>query len=419
MMPAPAERRLARLAAAIAQPTQCIADQRRPAVPDDLLLPLSTPLDVRRGLTQACDIHFKLRWGILSASAIASDWCKCLQDVPGAAVVACAARDPTRAQAFADDHHIRTAHASYEALVADPDVDIVYIGTKTPDHHAHCMLAISAGKHVLCEKPFTATAADAVEVFAAAEAKGLFCQEGMWLRFFPVYEHARAAIERGVIGDVTGASADYPDRCYAITPAVFAFGAASGECPPQPIVAAAGSACGGASGCVLHYVGQGVGTVTFPRGRYEEQTIITGSAGRIKILKPAHHPTRLEIYTGGTQGSSSMGEHGYEGRRDGWSEPAQRGVHVEATEYPLLEPAGERGEAPGRRFDVERGVVRYAGWSWGHGNQHGFTYQAQAVHRCLGAGLTGCPQHTAAECIHTCAIIDEVERQLLEKSGHG
>ena len=60
------------------------------------------------------------------------------------------------------------------------------------------LMAIAAGKHVLCEKPFTDTAAQAREVYAAAAAKGLFCQEGMWVRYFPAYEHAKAAIELGV-----------------------------------------------------------------------------------------------------------------------------------------------------------------------------------------------------------------------------
>ena len=86
------------------------------------------------------------------------------------------------------------------------------IGTKTADHHAHMLMAIAAGKHVLCEKPFTDTAEQAREVYAAAEAKGLFCQEGMWVRYFPAYEHTKAAIELGVIGDIKGVSADYPDR---------------------------------------------------------------------------------------------------------------------------------------------------------------------------------------------------------------
>jgi hypothetical protein len=320
---------------------------------------MSTPLDIRKGLTKADGIHHKLRWGIISASAIASDWTKSLQDVPGAAVTACAARDEKRAQTYAQDHGIPTAHASYEALCADPNVDIVYIGTKTADHHAHALMAIAAGKHVLCEKPFTETAAQAREVYAAAAARGLFCQEGMWVRYFPVYEHAKAAIELGVIGEVRQVKADYPDRVYALTPAPFAFGAAE-----LPDIAAAGSASG-SHGVVLAYGARGVANITFPLGRFEEETVIEGTEGRIKILKPSHHPTMMEIYSGGYFSAVEKTEHGYEGRRDGWSEPSQHGVHVERVTYPLPEPAGERGMPAGSRWDPALGLVRYKGWNWG------------------------------------------------------
>lgn len=188
-------------------------------------MPMATPLDIRKGLTSADGVNHKLNWGIISASAIASDWIKCLQDVPGATVTACAARDHPRAKIYAADHGIGTAHASYEELCSDRNVDIVYIGTKTTDHHKHMLMAIAAGKHVLCEKPFTETAEQAREVYAAARAKGLFCQEGMWVRYFPAYEHAKAAIELGVSRSIAKPSllaallaahrvpADYSDPC--------------------------------------------------------------------------------------------------------------------------------------------------------------------------------------------------------------
>jgi predicted dehydrogenase len=89
---------------------------------------------------------------------------------------------------------------SYEELCADPTIDIVYVGTKTADHCAHSLLAVAGGKHVLCEKPFTTNAAEARQCYAAAEQKGVMMQEGMWTRYFPAYEHARAALEAGAIG---------------------------------------------------------------------------------------------------------------------------------------------------------------------------------------------------------------------------
>ena len=168
--------------------------------------PMNTPLDIRQGKTREEDIGFPLRWGILSASAIASDWIKSLQDVPGASVVAVAARDKERASAYANAHGIPTAYGSYKELCDDPNVDIVYIASRTWKHYQDMMMAIAAGKHVLCEKPFTDTADQAREIYAAAKKAGVVCWEGMWLRYFPAVEHARAALERGDIGDSTSAT---------------------------------------------------------------------------------------------------------------------------------------------------------------------------------------------------------------------
>ena len=197
--------------------------------------PLNTPLDIRKGLTKPEGVNHKLRWGILTASAIASDWIKSLQDVPGAEVTAVGARDLERARAFAEAHGIPNAYDSYQAVCEDPDVDIVYIASKTWDHHRDLMTAINARKHILCEKPFTDTAEQAKEVFEAADKADVICWEGMWLRFFPAVEHARTAMARGDIGDLKVVQADYPDRVYALNPAITGFGA-----DEMPLVVAAG-----------------------------------------------------------------------------------------------------------------------------------------------------------------------------------
>ena len=78
--------------------------------------PMSTPMDIRLGQTRAEDVNFPLRWGVISASAIASDWIKSLQDVPGASVTAVAASDKGRATAYAEAHGIPKAYDSYQAL---------------------------------------------------------------------------------------------------------------------------------------------------------------------------------------------------------------------------------------------------------------------------------------------------------------
>ena len=143
----------------------------------------TTPLDVRSGLTTADGTSFPLRWGFIGTGGISSDWAKCLTaSCPGATLASVAARTEATAAAFAEEHGVTRSAASYEELVADPEVDIIYIGTITPLHKAHTMLAIAAGKHVLCEKPLAESAADAEEMYAAADAQGVMLQEGMWTR---------------------------------------------------------------------------------------------------------------------------------------------------------------------------------------------------------------------------------------------
>lgn len=404
--------------------------------------PMNTPMDIRLGLTHENGIHHPLRWGILSASSISSDWVKSLQDVPGASVAAIAARDLDRARMFAEAHEIPTAYDSYQALCEDPDVDIVYIASKTWDHHRDLMMAAKAQKHILCEKPFTDTADQAKEAYDAADKAGVVCWEGMWLRFFPAVEHARAAMERGDIGDLRVVQADYPDRVYALNPAITGFGA-----DEMPVIAAAGrkarpqahadgvlSAHGSSpSAAVLQYAGQeGIAVITFPNGRFIEESQYIGTQGRITVESPSHHPTAVTIRTGrppkrGTrrqEGKPSIELDPRKGWTGDWIEthwnqdrnPSSGPFnHVERFEYPCPTPAPiTRGQPPGSRWTGER-LIEYKGWTWHGGNQHGFMYQAQAIHRCMAAGLKEMPQWTTAESIRVCEIIDEINRQCAER----
>jgi predicted dehydrogenase len=103
-----------------------------------------------------------------------------------------------------------TVYGTYDEVYADPDVDIVYIGTPHSFHKKNCIDAIAARKHVLCEKPFTVTAAEAEEVLAAAKAYGVFVMEGMWTRFNPlVLDIHRMLHEDKVIGDVRRVYCDF------------------------------------------------------------------------------------------------------------------------------------------------------------------------------------------------------------------
>jgi predicted dehydrogenase len=177
--------------------------------PTQSALPGRTPLDIRLGLTNAADVAHPLRWGILGAANICADWVRALANVPGASVVAVAARSAASAQSFADEWGIARAYEGYEKLAADGEVDVVYCGTITPLHKEHVLMMIEAGKHVLVEKPMSMSAAESEAMYAAAAAKGVMMQEGMWSRFFPATEHARALIEAGAIGDVKVLQGDF------------------------------------------------------------------------------------------------------------------------------------------------------------------------------------------------------------------
>lgn len=384
-------------------------------------------------------MNFPLRWGIVTASPIASDWIKSLQDVPGASVTAVWARDLAKGKAYAEAHGIAKAHASLDDLCSDPNVDIIYIASKTWDHHWQALKVIQAGKHLLIEKPFTDTAEQAKEVYAAADKAGVTCFEGMWTRFFPAYEHARAAIEGGMIGKVVMVQADYPDRVYALTPAPFAFGT-----DEMPLVAAAGrkvrpqkgvpgepfSGHGSTpSAAVLQYSKQkAIASIVFSAGRFTEITHFTGTQGRITIETPSHHPSALTIYSGfpkrkGTRKPPlEMGPNGWEGdwedfalRKQGDNPSAGPFGYVERFDYPLPTPEPRaRGQPAGSRWTGEK-LIKYKGWNWHGGNQHGFMYQAQAVHRCMAAGLKEFPQFTRKESIQVCTIIDEINKQCAEK----
>ena len=113
---------------------------------------------------------------------------------------AAAARDLKKAQAFAEEHGYEKAYGSYEEMVSDPKVDLVYIGTPHSLHFEQMMLCLRNGKHVLCEKAFTLNAAQAREALAFAKEKGLLCAEAIWPRYMPSYE-----IIKGLIGEIGGA----------------------------------------------------------------------------------------------------------------------------------------------------------------------------------------------------------------------
>lgn len=143
-----------------------------------------------------------IRWGILGTGVIARRFAEGLAHAPGAELLAVGSRARSSAQVFAAELGARRFYGSYEELVADRDVDVVYIATPNTLHRENALLCFDRGKAVLCEKPFTINAAEARSVIAVARQKRLFCMEAMWMRFSPLMTEADAVLRRGILGDL-------------------------------------------------------------------------------------------------------------------------------------------------------------------------------------------------------------------------
>ncbi|MGB1251097.1 MAG: Gfo/Idh/MocA family protein [Candidatus Promineifilaceae bacterium] len=153
-----------------------------------------------------------IKWGILGPGSIAHKFAIGLQLVPNAELVAVGSRSLERAQAFAAKFDALSAYGSYADLIADPDVDAIYVGTPHSFHKTHSILCMDAGKHVLCEKPFAINANEARAMAAAAQRNGVVLMEAMWSRFLPTLVKVRELLAAGVIGEVRMISADFGFR---------------------------------------------------------------------------------------------------------------------------------------------------------------------------------------------------------------
>jgi len=151
----------------------------------------------------------QLRWGILGTGLIAETFATDLTLTDSGIVAAVGSRSQESADRFAQKYGIDRAHSSYEALVADPEVDVVYVATPHPMHRDNAILALEAGKPVLVEKPFTMSSTEARDIVAVAREKQLFAMEAMWTRFLPHVAVIREWLSQGALGEIVTVSADH------------------------------------------------------------------------------------------------------------------------------------------------------------------------------------------------------------------
>jgi len=150
-------------------------------------------------------------WGILGPGGIAQAFAKDLTFLEGHTIGAVGSRSLTNAQSFANTFG-GTAYGSYEELVADSGIDAIYVATPHPAHHDNVILALNAGKPVLCEKPFAVNAKQAQAMVDAAAKNKVALMEAMWARFLPHYAKVREIITSGVLGPILSIHADHGQR---------------------------------------------------------------------------------------------------------------------------------------------------------------------------------------------------------------
>ncbi|WP_017580251.1 Gfo/Idh/MocA family protein [Nocardiopsis valliformis] len=150
-----------------------------------------------------------IRWGVVGTGGIARSFMQGLRAVPSARVTAVGSRTGARAEEFGQEWDIPNRHASYEALAADPEVDVVYVATPHPWHYPNTLLMLSADKHVLVEKPMAMNSLQVSEMVAAARAGDRFLMEAMWTRYLPASRLARELVADGAIGELCSVSAEF------------------------------------------------------------------------------------------------------------------------------------------------------------------------------------------------------------------
>jgi predicted dehydrogenase len=319
-----------------------------------------------------------VRWGVLAPGGIARMFCGALRRGTRQEIAAVASRSHDRARAFADEFGIPTVHGSYEDLVADPHLDIVYVASPHSEHHRLAGLALEAGKPVLVEKAFTRNAAEARDLVALARSRNLFVLEAMWSRFLPHYDVIDQAVRGGLIGAVTTVFADHGQPLYPGGPERMSSpdlaGGALLDLGVYPI-SFADLVLGPFASVTA------TGTVTDAGVDAQECVTVTGASGALGVL----HASMLAL--SGCTASIC----GTDGRLDvdGWFYLPNR-VSWYGRDGDLIDTFEPEGDTA----------------------HEGLRYEAAEAARCLTAGATASPVLPPATTVRVMEAMDDVRRQL-------
>lgn len=330
-----------------------------------------------------------LNWGVLAPGDIAGDFVRAMHAHTDQRAVAVAGRSPERSRAFAEAHGIGRWHESHEALVADPQVDIVYVAAPHSEHRRLALLAIAAGKPVLVEKPVALTAAEARDIRDAARRAGVFAMEAMWTRYLPQTDVMMRLKEEGVLGDIELVLADFGTRG-----------------SPDPHGRVYDPALGG--GALLDL---GIYPVWFSHLWLGKPKAITA----VGNLTPTGVDARTAIvlgYDGGAQAVLSTTLMAFSPARASVCGSAGR---IEVNPW-FAVPAGFELVAPGKG-DVRIPFANDTGLAF----RDGLAWEAAAVAQHVADGLTDSPLHPFDLAIEVMETMDEIRRQVgtLERQAPG
>ena len=253
--------------------------------------------------------------GILGCGYIAGKIAETLNELEGFRVAAVAAREESRAKEFAEKYNVPKAYGSYEELIKDDEVELVYVATVNTNHALWAKNCIDAGKPVLVEKPFSYNAVTATQVIQYARDKKVFIGEAMWTRFVPLMDRLREILKKGTIGPVryvtTSMGYNLRDRERLIRPEMA--GGALLDLGVYTIQMVALAMGGMPQSMASSMVGVSTGVdgmetiqMTFPRGegatavvsmmnKLDNRTVIYGVEGRIEI-EGTNDPTALSVF---------------------------------------------------------------------------------------------------------------------------
>lgn len=336
-----------------------------------------------------------IRWGILSAGKISSDYVKAISITDGAMAVAVAARSAQKADEFAHDHDIPKAYGSYEALLADPDIDVVYVGSIADYHYRLAEQSLRAGKPTVVEKPLTTKYADTKSLIHFARQTNTFLMEGLWTRCFPAMRQVKEWVVDGAIGTLVVVQADFGwstskcgpgDRIWNtksggmvldIGQYMAQLGQVAFHGSTVERIQSMGTTKNGVDHTVLANIQYSSSTES-PRmlqfyvtgeANTEERVVIQGTEGRIVIEPPSHVPTTVRLYKDKGRGLSS--EHVFES--------------------PLLDDSFT---------------------NWNYPGSIGFTHQIQEVGEALLKGERECRHFTLDDSLQVASVLDTILQQV-------